>query len=66
MIYAILILSTLLALQTVRLWKRGRELKRVEDLFDEAIATANEWRSRWCRSVVRRDEDAILDAEEIV
>jgi hypothetical protein len=66
MIYAILILSTLLALQTVRLWKRGRELKRVEDLFDEAIATANEWRSRWCSAVVRHDEDAILDAVDIV
>jgi hypothetical protein len=57
MTYALIILSALLALQTVRLWKRGRELKRVEDLFDEAIATANGWRSRRCDAQVRHDDD---------
>jgi hypothetical protein len=38
----------------------------MEALFDKAIEYADEWRSRWCRAVVRRDDDAILDAEEIV
>jgi hypothetical protein len=62
MTIALIIVSALLAIQTVRLWIVKAMYKEVVRRWDATQAE----NARLVTQLVRRDDDAILDAEEIV